>query len=336
MPPPYKNRETVGRCIYCNSSEEGLTDEHVYPYSLNGEFVLSCATCKSCQEVTQRIENEISRKFLLPLRTKRKYKTYNKKKRPASFILKSGKSKIDAVDVAVPASEFPALICLPVLRPATILTGDAPSNDAGAIDFVCCVDITGISQTVGEAGRKFFSVKNTFSVDFFMRFVAKVAQGGLVTALGLDGYASFLPDLILGKSTKFFHVIGCAEKDGSYQAKKRTTITVNFRPVPNEREYFIIVGIKNLFHTRSCPTYEVVAGRCDAEAFDGAPMKSWNRQVTCQRKLNYSKPIPDYFEVRYVFGTAILVIKKTDGKSVFFEESSLNVTTFSVERLPSR
>lgn len=336
MPPPYKNREIVGRCIYCKSPEEGLTDEHLYPFSLNGEFVLSCATCKTCQEVTQKIENEISRKYLLPLRTKRKYKTYNKKKRPATFILKYGKSKIDAVDVAVPACEYPALIGLPVLRPATILTGDSPSDDAGAIDFICCVDITGVNQTIGEAGQKFFSVENTFSVDFFMRFVAKVAQGGLVSALGLDGYVSFLPDLILGKSTQFFHYIGCTEKDAEYQANKRTIISVNFRPVPSSCKYFIVVTIKNLIHIKSCPTYEIVAGCCDADSFGGAPMKIWNRQVNRQRTVNYSRPVLDYNELRYKFGTAIVVIKKTGGKSVFFEESSLDVTTFRVERLPRR
>jgi hypothetical protein len=47
--PPVHTFAPVGYCIYC-SQTEGLTDEHIIAYGLNGKWVLPKASCVFCRE----------------------------------------------------------------------------------------------------------------------------------------------------------------------------------------------------------------------------------------------------------------------------------------------
>lgn len=320
---PYKNRESVGECIYCNSTVEPLTDEHVVPYSLNGDFVLARATCEICKTEIGRVENEICGKYLRPIRTKHRYKTYNKKKRPKTFSLKIGKTKGTAIDTDVPVAIYPASLALPFFRRATILTGEPQTNKSGEVTFFTYVDTRGIDQFADKTEDRFISFTNSLSTDMFMRFIAKIAHCGLVSSAGLNGYTSFLPDLILGKSNHFFHYIGSPEKNTVHEFPQPVEISVNFRPVPDSHDYFIVVTIENLLRVPTCPTYEVVAGRCDENAFNGAPLQFCNREVIRQRTLDYSKPAPGYFHFKYTVGITDIVIKQVDQKNVFWEGNAL-------------
>ena len=54
----------VGRCIYCASTDQLLSDEHVVPFSLGGRKVLRKASCARCASITARFEGEFARSAL--------------------------------------------------------------------------------------------------------------------------------------------------------------------------------------------------------------------------------------------------------------------------------
>ena len=47
-------------CIYCGATD-GLTTEHIIPYSLGGRFELPEASCNECTEITKKIEQTVGR-----------------------------------------------------------------------------------------------------------------------------------------------------------------------------------------------------------------------------------------------------------------------------------
>src|SRR5947208_13602278 len=69
----------VGACIYCGETRGPLTREHVLPRGLGGNwapegysdaFVLQHATCSSCSQITQNIEDECLRSMMDPGRAR--------------------------------------------------------------------------------------------------------------------------------------------------------------------------------------------------------------------------------------------------------------------------
>src|SRR5947209_1494414 len=61
----------VGRCIYCGSDggSDGLSDEHLIPYSLGGDAVLPKASCKACATETSKIELYLARHIFREFRS---------------------------------------------------------------------------------------------------------------------------------------------------------------------------------------------------------------------------------------------------------------------------
>lgn len=324
----YKHRDSVGICIDCGSTEEPLTDEHIIPYSLNGDIVLNKATCKKCQNEIGKIENEISRKYLLPVRTKLKYKTYNKKGRPTSFTAKIVDSNNQHKSTDIPAANYPASFTLPKLQRPTILLGQQPSNESGDVPFLHFYNITGIDQLVEGSESKKIIVNNSFNVNMFMRFIAKIAHGGLVSFVGLDGYISFLPDLILGNSLLYFHYIGSKDPEPSTYGDKPTVISIGFRAIPDSDDYFIVINIKNFLGIRHAPIYEIVAGRCDAKAFSGAPAQYHYTDKIQKRSADYSGSVPEPYHFKYEFNGIRWEIHRIDRKNVIREGNKIVILKF--------
>jgi HNH endonuclease len=53
----------IGRCIYCGSDggPDGLSDEHIIPYSLGGHAELREASCRGCGTITSQLELYLGR-----------------------------------------------------------------------------------------------------------------------------------------------------------------------------------------------------------------------------------------------------------------------------------
>jgi 5-methylcytosine-specific restriction endonuclease McrA len=55
---------SIGRCIYCRTTDGPLTREHVIPKGLGGHLVLHEATCTPCQKLIGKIETAVLRDSL--------------------------------------------------------------------------------------------------------------------------------------------------------------------------------------------------------------------------------------------------------------------------------
>lgn len=253
-----KSLGTIGKCIYCGDSESSLSEEHIVPLSLGGIWTLKKASCQKCQDIISRVELDVLRYTLLPVRAKMNLPTRHKNKRPNQFpltVVKEGQRET----IDIPIVKRPTILILPEFRkPAYI---DKRKYKKG-IDLVGMLayqvgqpsftefstehDITSISESVT------YSAKGGFT---FARLLAKIAYGFAIVRFGVgvidDNY--ILP-AILGKSddtgkwvgstgrvlptTKSLHEIGLSVKDGDIHSYIR--LFANFKPVVPE--YVVVIG----------------------------------------------------------------------------------------------
>lgn len=111
----------IGRCIYC-SAADGLTDEHVIPFSLGGEWKLLAASCPRCSRTTSAVERHVSREHLVACRTVLGLPTYHPKRRPKALpqAIMRGKTRLE---LSLAPESHPAPVVLPVFDPPTFVTG---------------------------------------------------------------------------------------------------------------------------------------------------------------------------------------------------------------------
>ncbi len=76
-----KNRY-IGFCIYCGS-KKSLSDEHIIPFALSGEFTLTSASCEKCRKRTNLFETPVLRglfydyRFFKGHQSRTKFKDFN-------------------------------------------------------------------------------------------------------------------------------------------------------------------------------------------------------------------------------------------------------------------
>ncbi len=66
-----KRYAPVGHCIYCGNTEPPLSDEHIIPYGLGGNFILADASCKACARQTGRVEQVCLREMIRSFRLRK-------------------------------------------------------------------------------------------------------------------------------------------------------------------------------------------------------------------------------------------------------------------------
>src|SRR5579872_2409342 len=76
-----KQSRTIGRCIYCGTVEDELTEEHITPHGLGGRLTLLRASCQPCSRVTGRFERAVLRTMWFAARAAMNTPTYRPKER---------------------------------------------------------------------------------------------------------------------------------------------------------------------------------------------------------------------------------------------------------------
>ncbi len=64
MPSEKKVYSAIGRCIYCGAENVTLTDEHIIPFGLGGNWILPKSSCKACATITGQFEQFCLRSML--------------------------------------------------------------------------------------------------------------------------------------------------------------------------------------------------------------------------------------------------------------------------------
>jgi HNH endonuclease len=122
---------TPGQCIYCGD-KSNLSDEHIIPFALGGNFVLKDSSCKKCAEPTSKFELTCLRTMYGPLRLLYELPTRRRKKSPEKLPLKV-KFNPDEKHwqlVLVDQKRFPFLVTFPYFEAPGIFSGD-PIHQSG-------------------------------------------------------------------------------------------------------------------------------------------------------------------------------------------------------------
>jgi hypothetical protein len=253
----------VGRCIYCGSADEPLTGEHAIPYGLGGHLVLREASCKPCQTITCRFENDVLHKGWGLVRTKCGFPSRTpKKNRPKTTpieLVRQGSSEV----VQIPIEHDPGIITLPELAPPGCISGRdaAPGTVEGYNWRVIVTDGGALAAHMQRLGVKEVRVWHKSFEYSLARMLSKIAYCFAVFEVGLDWFEEvFVLPGILGNSGDLGRWVGGVDRpvlttgDGRILGQPHLVATSTAGPVigariqlfggidPEAPEYFVCVG----------------------------------------------------------------------------------------------
>ena len=269
---------TIGKCIYCGSTEPGLSREHALPRGLKGNqaplgkheaFVLQAASCKTCREITRKIEDDCLSKGMDNLRNILGWKRKDRPKGIVRSYLKRGDAAPTAMEL--PPADVGASFLLPVFeRPGgpdygefNPLTGKfGIHREETKLHSVMRLTPFLPHRRLTDDGS-LVAHEIGLSVEQFRKMLAKIAHCCAVQVYGLDGFTPWLPEFIRNlDNTKTnliggFGAIAYNESDSSNMHEISVTHkVVNFQHV-------VYVRLR-LFAKFGGPTYIVIAGGLDA------------------------------------------------------------------------
>ena len=250
--------EGFGRCIYCgvDQTTTKLYKEHVLPRALGGTFIIRKASCIICANTITKFEQPVLRNYLGHFREKNNYKSDHPKDRsgfrPAIKIVNDKLIKID-----VRIEDHPSSLVLPVFKKGPrILQGFELGGGMGRYGFHSFYKDgrEGVADAVGWE----------FDCDNFVRFIAKIAHG-LVMSFKKDiDFKPTLIDIILGKKKNYSLYIGRGLQSAYGETIDGIFSAITYQRTTRDGKRYIMANIQLFSNigTRShgTPIYSVVAG----------------------------------------------------------------------------
>jgi len=253
-----KRYQPVKICIYCRASGVPLTDEHVIPYALNGNWVLPEASCKDCAAITGGIEQVILRGELRHLRTALGFQTRRRRERPATVQIRANNRIVE-----VPIKDCP--IIMPFVRfPAPGLLENRPSkNGIDAIGEAVVKWGPDPQEFAKKHGFHQLSFEKTIAPAIFARMIVKIGYAHAVARFGLEAFRDDLvTDVILGRSERVGDVVGCIQQEFPVLRNPYDHILqpVVYKGGLSRDDRLLAIRVK-LFAGCPTPVYEVVVAR---------------------------------------------------------------------------
>ncbi|MBI9049563.1 MAG: hypothetical protein JEZ00_09095 [Anaerolineaceae bacterium] len=248
----------LGKCIYCGKSNTKLSKEHIIPFGLGGNLILSHSSCKGCAKITSQFERFIQHEMLGPARIKLNLPTRRPQKRPKQLTLVYHSGDMQKKFESLSIEEFPSVIA-GFDFPEPALLRNIPYNDhkisEGRLIIKPIVDIT--KNEKYKAGKK---IKiGSFSVLEYKRFLAKIAHSYYIAQFNNMNFTPFLPDFILGKNNQLSYYVGGGNhlpnnnsesnilhhlyrQDCIHNGIKYIGIVIHLFAFANMPKYYVIVG----------------------------------------------------------------------------------------------
>ena len=253
----------VGRCIYCGaqrSRADRLSKEHIVPYGLAGNWmILPQASCEPCRTITGKVERFCQREMLGAARIRMKLPTRNPKERRSTLPLDLIRTDGRHERIVVPSEDALVMILGFRFPPPGLLRGVPPAENFDG--ELLAKPLVEVGQ--GDAWRKRLTPEGqrvrvgTIGMLVFARMLAKIAHAYAVAHIGLDQFAPYLPDLILGRSTTAPYLVG--GDPHPLEAQTNTLHHVYRQDCLRGGVNYVIVAIQ-LFAFMGMPRYHVVAG----------------------------------------------------------------------------
>lgn len=246
---------TRNLCIYCGARDVRLTDEHVVPYSLGGQYVLERASCDICADITKRFEQDVARELWGDARAAYNAPTRRKKERATEVVLKDPKGLES--DLTVPVNDYPAVFVFYEMSRAGILEGRGADEDVSGTWTLSALSDDKRreefhSRVPGRLTTKFRHVPKSFA-----RLVAKIGYCQVLTSLSPADFDAVCLPYILGKSQNLSHIVGARpdheppEPNVGYRLASNRFGTDSFQ---------VITATVRLLANCDTPTYHVVVG----------------------------------------------------------------------------
>lgn len=247
----------VGRCIYCGS-KDALSDEHIIPFALGGNYVLPKSSCPQCSRLTARIENFCLRTMFGPLRMKLGLPTRRPKERPETLPIILRYSDGSQTKLEVPIDEYPFALGMLELQPARILR-KLPPDSTGRMDAYIwhshhSEDLQTFLRKHGAVGCRISSLK--FETLQFSQMLAKIAHGWAYAHTERN-YLPLVPDLLFGRTMDPNYIVGSKINLDLGPTQPDTFFQINIR---EKKELGVTAVFLRILPNLNSPTYHVAVG----------------------------------------------------------------------------
>lgn len=274
--PKARRYEPQNACIYCGTTGQPLTLEHIIPYALEGDLELPAAVCQLCQKTTWWAENECLREMFLGARTHLRIRTRRKRQRPTTLPvgvfdgppeLPMDMRSSNFRWLELPVDQHPHAIMLPTLPHPGMLVDRVDGRG---------LTLTGTMMHLLRAPTHPGSGENHVVIqklvpDAFARMLAKIGHGLAIAELGMNSLVPILPDFILRRRSDFSSVIG-SSKFGRFGRTNLVEASLHLE------QGFVVARIQ-LFAKFGFQAYEVVTGN-----YKG-PIRNWSSSARALRQL---------------------------------------------------
>ena len=258
----------VGKCIYCQRDGVPLSDEHIIPYGLNGDFILPKASCRTCADVTSGIERELLRGEMRQVRAALSFRSRRPSQIPKTFPLDVTRGGVEkTIDAQI--ADHPIILPLPLYKPPAALN---------AYDYTKGIAFTGFQAlTFGPSAEQLLkrhvaehaSVTIRLDQNLFARLLAKIAYSFAVAHLGIDRVPNaFVLPTIFGDMSQTGKWIGSSDKVLPAEAPDvQHAIRMQTFEGPDDHRFQLlqIVTLK-LFANCPSPGYVITVGGKESSA----------------------------------------------------------------------
>jgi hypothetical protein len=246
-------------CIYCGS-KDGLTDEHIVPFGLCGNWILPQASCLACDRITSDFERKVLRGFMHNARTVAGFQTRRPKQRPRTIPIQAKRgSEFETIDL--PVADSTGFLQLPVLESGAFLAGKPPVKGVIIKGNQTIAFGKPPKDTAAALGTKALQITSNIDVPAFARMLAKI--GYCVAVAGIGAYplseVSVLP-YILGTADDGSTWIGSADYRLSTEDQNpmHALGLVTLSGTVGENKETVVVAQVKLFANSGARGYEVV------------------------------------------------------------------------------
>lgn len=246
---------STGQCVFCLRSfaPGDLTDEHVIPRALNGDYILRDGACVECaRDGNQRFEQiALNADFLVPrlMLELRRRKKSQKKQLPLLGLGIEGSDEFRWVEVQ--AALYPPIISLIAMEPAGLLSG----VDRGSALTNIRIQDYFLPRGLGALQFSSFTTKHVHDHTAFALSVAKMAYCFAAGEFGIDSFdGADIRDLIRGRRDDAYNFVGGISQREHLSDASLHGLYLRYRTG------FVTV-IVHLFASCKMEAYEVVVGR---------------------------------------------------------------------------
>lgn len=270
---------TIGRCIYCGSTEQPLTNEHIIPQGLGGREFLGAASCPDCCLLTGRFEQDVQRDMVWPLRIELGMRGTRRRRPPDAIEIEAFSERYEMVKTSVAPNAVPASAALPHFPPPGYLAGRDPNEiiDPPYSEIHTFGNVLRIIRAVRSG---VYGVSRVIPAFSFMRMLAKIGHCEAIARIGPD-LDSLLCNVIRGMGQNCSHFVGsfadtaAAQDDG-------VSHWIQLEAVDFQGRKLLVASIR-LFAIAAGPMYQVVIGQFPSD-------RSWPDKFALRSVRGGSKP----------------------------------------------